>query len=380
MRLTAVFAVVCLSGLALAQQGGLQVAVKKVELGPPAAVALGVDEVFWKDDGTALAYYAKDADGTYLGVFNQETGKSKAMLRFAEGTNVHFEQWLPYRPMYVIALSQPAGQGFKRWSIVTIDARLLTSKTVWTAQYGEKDAVGIDLDVSPSRDHAIITVTDPKGQTPIVLLEGALSAVYSRDLATAREQGMRFAGWSADGTAYFAAGAQQQEAGVTFQIHDALISSVRQSVELKLSSGEGEFVFDSVPLLGKFFKFSPTAPKTGTPVYELMPNNATLRPVLSKGPYVHPEGSPHVVYPVQEETIATAQQRRDGAHALWMVGLTYEEGAPYTKDGVLIGLDVSKFWMCDDGNWVAYQTGGALFVRRITYGGQPYSPSLVRKG
>lgn len=380
MRRAALLAVVFVSSLAAAQIPGLQVAGKKVELGPPKAVAIGVDQVFWKDDGAALAYYAQDAEGAYLGTYHLETGKAREALRFAEGTNVHFEQWLPYRPMYVVCLSVPARAGFRQWSIVTIDARALATKTVWSAEYGEKDEVGIDFDVSPSRDHAIITVTDPKGQTPLVLLDGALSAVFSRDVAAAWAQGTRFAGWSVDGTAYFSASAQEVRSDFTLRIGEALATSVHQAFEVKLSLSEGETVFDSIPLLGKFLKIAPTAPKSGTPVYELMPNNATLRPVLSKGPFVHPEGSPHVVYPKQEDTIATAQERRDGAHALWMVGLTYQEGAPYTKDGVLIGLNVTQFWMCDDGNWIAYETGGALFVRQITYGGGPYSPSLVRKG
>jgi hypothetical protein len=33
--------------------------------------------------------------------------------------------------------------------------------------------------------------------------------------------------------------------------------------------------------------------------------------------------------------------------------------------------------MCEDGNWIAYEVAGALFVRQITYGGGPLNRSVV---
>jgi hypothetical protein len=375
MRSVAIATVVALSTASYAQ--GLQVAGRRVELGPPTAVAVGVTEAFWKPDGRAIAYYATDSDGPYLGTYNLETGKAKALLRFAEGTNVHFEAWLPQRTIYLVAVSRKVvGRDAKRYSLHTLDAQNLVAREVWSAEYLSSEEVSISVDASPSLDHALVTIGDSKGRTPIVLLNGGMNAVMSRDVAQAWAQGMEFTGWSVDGTAYFNAPA---EVAVVERLQDVAVTSRGTfQIELKIEGGN---VLSGVPLIGKFLlSRTPIAPDAGTPVYELMPGNAVLRPVLSRGPFVGKEKLPHVVYPVLEDTVATSHERRDGTGALWMVRLTGIEGAPYGKDGVLIAALASKFWMCEDGNWVAYESGGALFVRRITYGGRPFSADLTKGG
>ncbi len=365
-------------------QGGLSVAGKKVELSQPVAVAVGVTEVFWQGQGKALVFYASDADGSYLGVFSQETGKAKPAVRFSEGTEVRYEAWLPYRPVYLIATSRPVvGRDMLHWSVSTVDARSMTAKEVWWAEFPKEEEVGIHVQASPSLDHALITVNHGKERTPIVLLDGAVSAVYSRDVAAAWAQGSEFIGWSVDGTAYFSSGGSLVDSRNTVATEFALsggnlIAREIQGVfEIKLGIDSGGNVLTSLPIIGKFFAMSPVAPVAGTPVLELMPRNAVLRPVLSKGPYVGPEVFPHVVYPKQEDASVSSQERRDGARALWMVRLTGDEAEPFGRDGILIAGQAGNSWMCDDGNWVAYESFGALFVRRITYGGQPFSVSLV---
>jgi hypothetical protein len=360
-----------------AQQGALQVAGKRVELGEPKAVAVGVTEAFWKPDGRAIAFYADDADGHYLGVFDQDSGKAKDLLRLAPGMQIHYEAWLPQRPIYLVVTSRPvAGRAARRWSVTALDAAAMTSRDVWSAEYGAEEEIGIEVDASPSLDHAIVTVTDSTGRVPVVVLNGATNAVLSRDLALAWEQGAEFAGWSADGTAYFTA---PKPAPTANELTTILTQQQGGVVELQLKVSAEE-TLSSVPIIGFLLKFKPTAPEAGTPVYELMPGNAALRPVLSRGPYVGPKTWPHVVYPVSEETVAVSRDRRDGTGALWLVHLTGEEGDPYGKDGLLIATSASRFWMCDDGNWIAYESGGALFVRRISYGGGPFSGELTKAG
>jgi hypothetical protein len=365
-------------------QGGLSVAGKKVELSTPVAVAVGVTQVYWQGEGKALVFYASDVDGKYLGVFNQESGKAKPAIRFTDGTEVRYEAWLPSRPVYLIATSRPVvGREWLHWAVTAIDARSMTAREVWSSEFPKEAEVGIHVEASPSLDHALITVNHGKERTPIVLLDGAVSAVYSRDVAAAWAQGSEFVGWSVDGTAYFSAspGATQERAllGEYTLARSLEKAAAEQTVELKLKVTSGEFILDSIPVLSFLLKASMVAPVAGTPVLELMPRNANLRPVLSRGPYVGPEVFPHVVYPKQEPAQVQSEERRDGVFSLWMVRLTGDEAEPFGRDGVLIAGQAGNSWMCDDGNWVAYESFGALFVRRITYGGQPFSGSLVRR-
>jgi hypothetical protein len=347
-------------------------------MGPPTAVAIGVTEVFWHDRGTALAFYSKDADGTFLGVHNLETGRGKDVVRFAEGTNVHYEAWLPNHPIYVIATSRAiVARKAKHWAVTVVDARTLTSKEVWSNDYPLDAEVSVDIKPSPSLDHAIIEISDPQGRAPVVLLNGGVNAVFSRDLAAAWEQGASFAGWSLDGTAYFRV--VTEVANPQQSLISDVVTTWQGAVELTLKVGEGGLLSD-IPLVGFLWRATPVAPEAGTPVYELMPNNAALRPVPSKGPYVGPAPAPHVVFPKAEDSIFSTSTRRDGGGALWLVRLTGDENQPFGSDGILISPFADRFWMCDDGNWVAYVTGGALFVRRISYGGEPYSRALVGGG
>jgi len=362
-------------------QSGLQVAGRQVELGAPKALAVGVSEVFWHPEGLALVYYAKDSDGTFLGVYSQNTDKTKAVMRFEEGTNVHFEAWLPKQPVYLIATSRPIpGREMKHWSLTTIDARTLSAKEVWSNDYANSADVGIEVNASPSLDHAIVTVTDPEGRHPIVLLDGAVSAVYSRDVAAAWALGSSFAGWSVDGTAYFST-LRAPPVDQTVVATDDVVSQLQGTFQLRVTVDTGGgTVLSDIPVLSFLVRASPVAPGAGTPVLELMPRNAVLRPVLSRGPFVGPEVLPHVVYPKPEESVVTSLARKDGSGALWLVRLTGDEGQPYGTDGLLIAAEAGKSWMCTDGNWVAYETAGALFIRRITYGGQPFSKALFPRG
>jgi hypothetical protein len=300
-------------------------------------------------------------------------------MRFAEGTNVHYESWLPQRSIYLILMSRAIpGREARRWSLMAVDALSLRANEAWGAEYATTEEVGVDVNPSPSLDHAIVTVSTSKGRTPIVLLRGGTSAVLSRDVALAWDQGMEFSGWSTDGTAYFSGGIAHSDARSSYvRLANGQSSGV---VEFKISVQGGSELFSGVPIIGMLFKGSPVAPEAGTPVHELMPNNAALRPVLSRGPYEAPKQFPHVVYPVPEDTVAIARERRDGTHGIWLVGLTGIEGDPYTKDGLLVSAYPGKFWMCEDGNWVAYELAGALFVRRITYGGRPFSGELTLGG
>lgn len=372
MRWFIAFVVASIGAGALAQEG-LYVNGKRVAVSPPKAVAVGVDDVFWKKDGTALAYYATDSDGAYLGVYDVVDAKAKEMLRFPEGTNVHFEQWLPSRPIYLMVLSYPVGDQ-KRFVVTSLDARNLRAVEIWSQQYAKDAEVGFDVNTSPSLDHALITVTDLDGRHPIVVTDGAMNTVYSRDVAKAWREGMSFAGWSADGTAYFQGGTEQPAQTIAIDSDTALVSKALSTIELQFKV-EGNFLAE-LPIVGMFWRVRPVAPVAGIPVYELMPRNGVLRPILSRGPFIDAEVLPHVVWPKDEEAVVRSNERLDGTGSIWLVRLTGDENAPYGNEGVLVSGERGKSWMCEDGNWIAYETAGALFVRRITYGGQAFSKAL----
>jgi hypothetical protein len=292
-----------------------------------------------------------------------------------EGTNIHFEQWMPNKPVYLMLTSSLTAHGTKRYVVTSIDVRNSGPLEVWAEEY-EKDAeVGFDVNTSPSLDHALITVTDPSGRHPIVLTEGAVNTVYSRDIATAWKQGMDFIGWSVDGSAYFGGGTPAPAQELATEVTTLALNQQSQgTIEFKIKV-EGSLL-ESLPLIGFLWKVRPTAPGAGTPVHELMPRNGVLRPVLSRGPYVGPDVLPHVVWPKDEEAVVRSNERLDGTGAIWLVALTGQEDAPYGRQGVLVSGERGQSWMCEDGNWIAYEVAGALFVRRITYGGQAFSKAL----
>ena len=184
---------------------------------------------------------------------------------------------------------------------------------------------------------------------------------------------MAFAGWSADGTAYFNAPAAAVQKTVSDDVV-ALTAVQTATIDFKIKV-EGE-VLSGVPILTFLWRARPIAPESGTPVYELMPRNAALRPILSRGPYEGPPVLPHVVWPVDESAVVRSNERIDGTGSIWLARLTGEEGNPYSKEGVLVSGSKGVSWMCEDGNWIAYEVAGALFVRRITYGGQSFSKAL----
>lgn len=372
MRTSTCVALVVLSAAAFGQ-GGLSINGKKVEVGAPHAVSVGVTEVFWKRDGAALAYYASDLDGTYLGVYDVEKGVAKEMLRFPEGTEVRFEQWLPQRPVYLMVTTHPVGDQL-RYVVHSIDVRNLRAVEIWSQQYEKGADVGIDVNASPSLDHALITVTDAEGRHPIVVTEGATNTVYSRDVAKAWQEGMSFAGWSADGTAYFQGAGAASSKPLNVTAADTFYTGEKGTIELTFRV-QGN-VLSELPIIGLLFKPLPVAPAAGVPVYELMPRNGALRPVLSRGPYAAPEMLPHVVWPKEEEAVVSAEDRLDGTGSIWLVALTGDEAQPYGREGVLVSGERGKSWMCEDGNWIAYETAGALFVRQITYGGAKFSRAL----
>ncbi|HRK20994.1 MAG TPA: hypothetical protein PLX06_04270 [Fimbriimonadaceae bacterium] len=357
-------------GLALTQGPiGLQLGGRTVQLGETLPVAVGVKDVSWEPNGRALMYDAVDVDGYVQGLFRTSDGKGKMVLRHSAGTQFHDWKWLPKKLAVVEIVSREvAGTGKKRWSVYLLDAQNLTAREMLGLEYPKDEEMSLDFELSPTRDHGLLTVRDAKGERTYVLLDNGTSLVLSADVTQAKSQGAAFAGWSADGTAYFSAAGSTHSSTIL----DKAIVNEGGQVSIQLMIGDkmrsrGFEVLGDLPLLGRLFlRAKPIAPELGIPVLEVMPWNGGLRPVRSRGPFEETSFSPPAYEPKPEAALVTATGLRGEANSLWLVPELIEEGRPRPQGGLLVAAEAGQSWMPTIRNWIAYETAGALFVRAIT--------------
>lgn len=359
------------SGVAVAQNT-LNVGGQEVRLGEAKGVAVGVETALWEATGKAILFAGRDADGMFQGVFRTDTMKGKEVLRLPPNTTIVSRVWLAQRPVVLEVLSQSIPERkAKRWSVTVIDADTFSANELWTWEYPEQEPVGVEVNPSPSLDHALITVNDSKGSHPYVLCDGANSQVRSTEIEAAQKAGHRFAGWSADGSAYFGP-ASAQPGPQEFVIEGGQGQGENGTVLLnltlaKIATRAGAEVVTLDGLSGKltFTAAQPTAPPAGTAVLEVMPWNGRIRSVRSKGPFVK-KPIPSTPVTIRPEPARVVSGLRQGpARALWLLPESVKPEDPIQPASLLIAPEADGFWISGDRSWLAYRMAGALFVRKI---------------
>ena len=360
-------------------QNSLQAGGKDVRLGDAKAVDVGVQSTVWEPAGKAILYEATDADGAFQGVFRTDKMKGREVLRLPPNTNIEAQVWLAQRPVILQVFSTPVPEKKqKRWSIHVVDAEALAGKELWSWEYPDNEPVSVDINASPSLDHALVTIHDAKGAHPYVLCDGAASFVLSTEMEAASKQGHGFAGWSADGTAYFGQATTQgvdqaldlSAGGVTSggrADEEGIIVNLilDKSARATLTVG-AEIVLSDLTNKIRILRARPTAPAAGTGVLEVMPWNGRIRSIRSKGPFVSKPVAPIPVLPRQEPARVTSGLRQAGTRALWLLPNTGEAEDAVQPGALLIAPDADLYWLSSNRSWVAYTVGGALFVRQIT--------------
>jgi hypothetical protein len=343
------------------------------KLGETTAVTVGVTEATWDPQGRGLIYVAEDADGRYQGAFRTDKLKGKQVLRLPEGTAITQQQWLAKAPELIEVVQQKlADQRAVRLSILVVDAEDLKAKTVWSMDYKEDAVASVDIDASPLLDHALVHIRDAKGSKPYVLVQGATALIEAPDIVKAEQEGAGFSGWSIDGTAYYSANALTTNGlleNVTTVVADRLFRAQGdggQTLEFTLTT-DGSAV-KNVGGLTLAFRVMPTAPAAGVGVFEVMPSNGRLRSVRSKGPYIE---KPRDLAPIEErhETARVVSGLRlSSSQALWLIEQPKEQGDDMKPAALLVAPEARQTWMSDDRRWIAWEMGGALFIRQILEG------------
>lgn len=355
-------------GLALAQgQIGLSIQGERVWLSEPKSVTVGVKDVVWESQGRALMYDAVDADGYFQGLYRTSDGKGKAVLRHPSGTTFIDWKWLP-KKLAVIELlcREDAAKGTKRWSVYLLDAQSLAARELLGLTYPKDEEVSMTMQMSPTRDHALIDVRDAKGERTYVILDNGSSLTLSSDVTLAKAQGAQFAGWSADGTAYFHAPGFSSNMSIE---NPAQKDQTIQGVMVLESRTRNTPLLTSVPILSKLvWRSAPIAPALGTPVLEVMSWNGGMRPVRSRGPHEEEEIFALPFEPKPEAAVVTASMLRGDAKSLWLVPETPDASGPRPAGGLLVAAEAGQSWLSSRRNWIAYETAGALFVRQVMVG------------
>lgn len=354
-------------------QSTLEVSGQTIRLGEPKAVSVTVENVDWEPAGKALLYEGTDADGSFQGIFRTDKLQGKVVLRNPKETVTRHRGWLAKRPVMfqVFSVQNKTRKVLRLWMVV-IDATTLTAKEVWSSEFPLGEQIGVEVMQSPCRDHAIVTVTDRKGAHPYVIVDGSNVVLAAPDIAQAQKEGAGFAGWSADGTAYYQRGGQPE----TFRArqsdgNDVVITlgqkgelQAGQAIEFVASGDAKEKLITGVSFALKILA-APVAPPAGTAVFEVMPWNGRMRSVRSRGPFIDKPLDPAPVDPRPERARVISGSRQGPSRALWLLPAGLKPEDAFSPLALLVAADAERFWISDNKGWVAWTTGGALFVRQI---------------
>lgn len=360
MRINVALAMMAFGALAQGQST-LEVEGKKVTLGPPTAVTVGIKDVNWAPSGRALMYDAVDADGYYQGFYRTTDEKAKSVMRIPQGAEFQHWKWLPNRLAVIEVLKREIpDKAIVRWSAHLLDAQRFNARELRSWEYAKDSKVTSELHVSPTRDHAILTFHDEKGVHPFVLLDGGAELVPSADVAAAHAAGASFAGWSIDGTAYYTDVPNLKLGNAEIKLDGQAQGPARFLIQAQ-ASDEDEH---GIRLTGSIFLINAArrAPEAGTPVLELMPWNAGLRQVRSRGPHLEGDAIPAVQADLQPAQVLAAQ-RSGSSGSLWMVPAS--DDSKHVSGSLLITAEGERAWFDPQQSYVAYETAGALFVRKI---------------
>ena len=371
-----------------------------VTLGAPEFVAKNVKNVFWAVDGRTLAYTSETNNGLAIGVYDLDQKDGKIVYTLGKDDQIDTFDWLRMGKKAILVVRNK--KDVTNMSVVVLDAHELTARQVWTHQYANDSEPSIDVDISPSLPHALLTLQAGKLTETWVLTLGASGVVFSRDIAAAEAQGQSFAGWSTGGTAIFGSGAGQNDTfrlsgkdlnGAKVQLEGAVNlvfktkADTRQAAEIVLQAAPatttttgGVPVLNEIPIISRFFLKMQPSIALGATCFECMPANGALRTVKFPGYFEEkpgPEGFPVAHTKLIRMVLGKSESP---AQSLWLVTDEPQqeivaEGQPARpaaepKGGVLVSAQADSVWPSLYTRSIAFGWNGVLFVRTVKYGGK----------
>lgn len=346
-----------------------------ISLGAPQLVAKKVQSVFWSDDGKSLIYLQEMKQGLGVGVYDLDSEDGRVVSTLPEGTVIDQVQWLSVGKR-AISVTRTAKETLTL-SVLAIDAHALTSAQIWTRTFAPETDASIQISVSPSRPHALLTVYKDKDKEPWVLLQNGTSLVFSRDIVSAQKDGMDFAGWSKDGTALFG---PNTAPSFTFEV-DPKTTAVKDPEGQPTENGnQVNFSISTLEIRLDRFKFigrvQPNYPQ-GSAVQECMPTNGALRQIRFDGYYNFESDSGNAASTREVPQLLVLGKAKEGTKALWLVPLSppakaqspevavleKAEGEP--EWAVLVSAQADEVWAAPGMKSVAFTWNGALFVRPV---------------
>ncbi|MBI1331921.1 MAG: hypothetical protein GC165_03480 [Armatimonadetes bacterium] len=344
-----------------------------VTLGDAVPVDVHVQDADWNPNGHSLIYTRKDEDGQSLGAFMLDKYEGKSLLKLTQGQTYRIT-WLSGSDAAVVVVHGPSPDNPNAESkdksiqiqMFVVDANLQSAKRILDETYDAKQLPAIDVDASPLLKHAIITMRLGKETRHLVITPGG-DLLKSADLDRAEQEGLTGPTWSIDGTAIYSnaqfSGKTQYLVAKTGQaVQD---SSGQQAKEITVRAVQGEALTavaaDSTALkLSIEFRRAVPMPETNSPVFELMPSNASLRPVRFRGPFESKPRNRPVLTPRTKSIVLQYEQSDAQDSSVWI-----KRGTEKNSPATLLAVHASRTWMSRDQNAVAYIIDGALFVRTI---------------
>ncbi len=361
---------VVLSGFA-ASQG------EPVSLGVSKPIDIHVTQVVWQPTGQALIYKRDEEKGIGLGVFTAKNFEGKIVLHLRKDENEE-TYWLSDSRAALVVVHSPALEAKTKSTqirIYLVNADTQTSRELFRDTFDNKVVPSVDVDTSPSLEHAIVTFRNSQGSYHKVLTLGGGSFSDSPDLDRAEKQGLSGPIWSVDGTAIYSNAVRtifyvtdkvnrvniSGGAAGTITFADESLKVATSTTNITLSKGGSDDTY-ATSLTGLTFrvKMSPPVPKSGTTVMELMPTNAILRPIRFRGPWVSTGAAGVKLVPQNQSLVLHFDQSNAQDTSVWLTRGT-QKGAP----AALVAVHVSDTWLPDTKNAVAYTIDGALFFRSI---------------
>lgn len=342
--------------LFLAAAGCIASAQQLPTLGKATAVDVRVKSIQWHPHGDGLLYFRELDRGNEVGAFLPGQKEGKVLLHLDARDNYE-AQWFEASQTAIGIVYHPVDESKEtEISIYLLDAKAGSAKRIYLRRFPADQKVNVDVDPSPTLQHAVFRFHDQHGSTHMVLPLGAADLVGSPDLDEAERQ--RYSGpiWSVDGTATYSNGGSG--VGPTRFELTTEGGKLTGNAVLALQSKQEAFSIDQSLSLVLRFKLSP--PPVGTTVMELMPSNAVLRPVRFKGEWTSNAPETPFLNDVTQTSPLQLGNSKDASQSLW---LTRDQKRP--TQGVLVAADASRSWISPENKLVAYITNGALFVREI---------------
>lgn len=321
-------------------------------------VDVRVQSFHWHPKGLALLYTRSEDKGTGVGVYRPGDEEGDIVLHLGPKDSYEM-QWFDSRASGVVIVYRSIDNekgNQNEATIYMVDAGARKARKLWSMMSEPGKRVDVDVDTSPSMQHAIFRIKVGETMRHLILPSTSSDLVFSTDLDRAISEGYAGPAWSIDGTAVYVKGAAETPAFWATKESKDVLESRSLTLELALK----EDIVASGVLLKLLARR--TAPPVGTPVLELIPSNGAVRLVPSRGPWVEPE-SPSAPLSLQTKlTRLEYQGVRDATETLWLV-----LGDPEQGHSTLVSPKAAKPALSPVNNAIAYLVDGVLFVRKIKF-------------